>query len=333
MCIIAIFVDKGFITKQMQALNILKIDFSMLNNIIVNNTMRFFSKASLHKVFWYDGPAYNKSENTDHQNLANLYNTQLFIGWRIKTPQFPNGLQKGVDSKIICDMLHLAYTKTITDAVLISGDLDFLPAIHQIKTQGVNPHLSFIEFSKDKIPENIAMPLQRSISSTIPIGIEQAKKALNTVKKPIKYTKTQTSIIIPQNDEIIHVNESFGENYTTNNATMKMRKSYCKKPKNNKKRKQYFQTTSRSTQKISQLTTTNIQQRTFRNATEIVLEIYEEMNSKDKESLQPDHIPQKLLNKAVQAFFQKLGLPSVQMNKRYINIVRSHLLKIAFDNS
>ncbi|MBI5886872.1 MAG: NYN domain-containing protein [Deltaproteobacteria bacterium] len=55
--------------------------------------------------------------------------------------------QKGVDTLLSIDMVNLAASGKISDAVLLAGDSDYIPAIKVVKEHGVNV---FLFHSKDK---------------------------------------------------------------------------------------------------------------------------------------------------------------------------------------
>src|SRR5262249_56868992 len=55
------------------------------------------------------------------------------------------GQQKGVDAQIRADMEALARHRAITDAVLIAGDEDMVPAVEAAQAFGVRVHLWGVE--------------------------------------------------------------------------------------------------------------------------------------------------------------------------------------------
>jgi hypothetical protein len=71
------------------------------------------------RVYWYDGAIGGSRPTSDQALVANLDNVKLRLG-------FINsyGQQKGVDSLIVTDLIELARLKSITDALLLSGDHD-----------------------------------------------------------------------------------------------------------------------------------------------------------------------------------------------------------------
>ncbi len=49
--------------------------------------------------------------------------------------------QKGVDTLLSIDLVNLAASGKISDAVLMAGDSDFIPAVKVAKNYGINIHL------------------------------------------------------------------------------------------------------------------------------------------------------------------------------------------------
>ena len=59
----------------------------------------------------------------------------------------PIFVQKGIDVKISVDMLLLAAQRSISEAILVSGDSDLLPAVIGVKNFGVNVTLGHVQSS------------------------------------------------------------------------------------------------------------------------------------------------------------------------------------------
>lgn len=97
---------------------------------------------NLSRVVYYD--ALPSEESTDSNKLREywdaielLTDTHLGFGWvRGKKGNKPPQ-QKAVDTLIAVDMLVGAFTGLFSVAVLIAGDADFVPVIHEVKRCGV----------------------------------------------------------------------------------------------------------------------------------------------------------------------------------------------------
>lgn len=91
---------------------------------------------NLLRVYWYDGAIGGVRPTTDQALLANLDDVKLRLG-------FVNsfGQQKGVDSLIVTDLIELARLKSISEAVLLSGDEDVRVGVQIAQNYGVRIHL------------------------------------------------------------------------------------------------------------------------------------------------------------------------------------------------
>ena len=88
------------------------------------------------RIYWYDGAVGGVRPTTDQAALASLDDVKLRLGFINST-----GQQKGVDSLIVTDLIELARLKSITDAVLLSGDEDVRVGVQIAQNYGVRLHL------------------------------------------------------------------------------------------------------------------------------------------------------------------------------------------------
>lgn len=88
------------------------------------------------RIYWYDGAVVGSRPTTEQALLANSDDVKLRLG-------FVNsqGEQKGVDSLIVTDLIELARLKSISDAVLLSGDEDVRVGVQIAQNHGVRVHL------------------------------------------------------------------------------------------------------------------------------------------------------------------------------------------------
>lgn len=95
------------------------------------------------RIYWYDGAFGGARPTTDQAAVANLDDVKLRLG-------FVNsiGQQKGVDSLIVTDLIELARLKSISDAVLLSGDEDVRVGVQIAQNYGVRVHLLGISPSR-----------------------------------------------------------------------------------------------------------------------------------------------------------------------------------------
>jgi uncharacterized LabA/DUF88 family protein len=96
-------------------------------------------RGELLRVYWYD--AARDRVPTIHQRvIAQMPWVKLRLG-----NLNARGQQKGVDAQIRADMEALSRHRAITDAILVAGDEDMVPAVEAAQAFGVRVHLWGIE--------------------------------------------------------------------------------------------------------------------------------------------------------------------------------------------
>lgn len=98
-----------------------------------------FVRGELLRVYWYDA-ARDRVPTIDQRVIAQMAWVKLRLG-----NLNARGQQKGVDANIRADMEALARHRAVTDAVLIAGDEDMVPAVEAAQAYGVRVHLWGIE--------------------------------------------------------------------------------------------------------------------------------------------------------------------------------------------
>src|ERR1700753_2365471 len=96
-------------------------------------------RGELLRVYWYDA-ARDRVPTIDQRVVAQMAWVKLRLG-----NLNARGQQKGVDANIRADMEALARHRAITDAVLIAGDEDMVPAVEAARPFGVRVHLWGVE--------------------------------------------------------------------------------------------------------------------------------------------------------------------------------------------
>src|ERR1700754_4835631 len=92
-------------------------------------------RGELLRVYWYDA-ARDRVPTIDQRVVAQMAWVKLRLG-----NLNARGQQKGVDANIRADMEALARHRAITDAVLVAGDEDMVPAVDAAQAYGVRVHL------------------------------------------------------------------------------------------------------------------------------------------------------------------------------------------------
>ncbi len=98
-----------------------------------------FVRGELLRVYWYDA-ARDRVPTIDQRVIAQMAWVKLRLG-----NLNARGQQKGVDAQIRADMEALARHRAVTDAVLIAGDEDMVPAVEAAQAYGVRVHLWGVE--------------------------------------------------------------------------------------------------------------------------------------------------------------------------------------------
>lgn len=140
---VAIFVDAGYFWVQVINVilggkaqrNQLAIDYECLRKELLKQTQEEFVGVDILRAYWYDGPGPN-GKTPDHRAIEELNDFKLRLGTRNGV-----GAQKAVDGLIIADMIGLAQSKAISDALLISGDADLTPGVIAAQNLGIRVHL------------------------------------------------------------------------------------------------------------------------------------------------------------------------------------------------
>lgn len=82
------------------------------------------------RTYWYDA-ATNAQPTPAHHAVSAIAGVQLRLG------RLTNGVQKGVDSKIVRDLIVLSRNRSMSEAFLLSGDDDLREGILEAQEMGV----------------------------------------------------------------------------------------------------------------------------------------------------------------------------------------------------
>jgi uncharacterized LabA/DUF88 family protein len=154
----AIFVDAGYFWVQSVHVihgsklgrDSITIDYSLLRQELLTQLSTQFPRCDLLRIYWYDGPG-NHGKTAGHMAIESLDDFKLRLGTRNGA-----GDQKAVDGLIIADIIGLAQSKAISDALLLSGDADLTPGVIAAQGLGIRVHLLSIG------PTNATSPFLRA---------------------------------------------------------------------------------------------------------------------------------------------------------------------------
>jgi uncharacterized LabA/DUF88 family protein len=145
---IAVFVDAGYLFAQGSALlagSKAPRSHTRLNAPIVIAELGSLARAvepnaRLLRIYWYDGLSRGSEVSFDQRTIAESENVKCRFG-TINS----RGEQKGVDSLIVTDMIELARSGAISDALVVSGDEDIRVGVQVAQTFGIRVHLLGIQ--------------------------------------------------------------------------------------------------------------------------------------------------------------------------------------------
>ncbi len=156
----AIFVDAGYIRGRAQTKRRLA-GVPTAHTIVIDeeklvNRLREFgerqSGEKMLRIYWYDGMP-KTGMTAEHLRLAKLSDVKLRFGTLNNY-----GDQKGVDSRVIADMIELARNRAIDSAILVGGDEDLRVGIEVAQSYGVRFHILGLQ---DMIHANQSQLLQQ----------------------------------------------------------------------------------------------------------------------------------------------------------------------------
>ncbi|MCW5253230.1 MULTISPECIES: NYN domain-containing protein [unclassified Streptomyces] len=159
----AIFVDAGYLyaaagrlaagTEDRRSFDL---DTEGLIEALIDRARSVFADSRLLRLYWYDG-ARRRIHTTEQQSIAELPDVKVRLG-----NLNANNQQKGVDSLIRTDLESLARHRAISDAALLGGDEDLVPAVEAAQGYGARVHLWGVEAPEGR---NQAEPLLWEVDS------------------------------------------------------------------------------------------------------------------------------------------------------------------------
>jgi uncharacterized LabA/DUF88 family protein len=113
-----------------------RLNFRAMRDFLEDLGRRLSRPARLLRIYWYDG-SIDGRPSAWHLTLADEQDLKLRLG-HIRGEQ---RRQKGVDTLLVRDLIVLAQERSISDAVLITGDEDMREAVAYAQERGVRVHL------------------------------------------------------------------------------------------------------------------------------------------------------------------------------------------------
>jgi uncharacterized LabA/DUF88 family protein len=144
----AIFVDAGYLFaggssclfQEPKRREELSLDLETLKTFLIEKSIALCGEhTSILRIYWYDGASGGRL-STEQQLIANSENIKLRLGIINSV-----GQQKGVDAKIVTDLVELSRNNSISDAILFGGDEDLRIGIELSQEYGIRAHLICID--------------------------------------------------------------------------------------------------------------------------------------------------------------------------------------------
>lgn len=135
------------------------------------------TKLPILRVYWYDGSRTSEPEE-QHRELAYAPNVKLRLG-RINN----SGVQKGVDTMMVRDLITLAKNHAVADVILITGDEDILPGILEAQEYGVRIHVVTIA----TLESTLSPMIRREADTCTEIRAKDIESFLSVVSSQVPY--------------------------------------------------------------------------------------------------------------------------------------------------
>lgn len=144
----AVFVDAGYLMAEGGKLAAgykvprasVNVDIQALLALLVSHATERAPGMRLLRVYWYDGMLRGSGMTVAQQAISTQHNVKLRLGMVNS-----RGEQKEVDALIVTDLVDLARNRSITDAMLVSGDGDLRIGVQIAQSHGVRVHLLGVE--------------------------------------------------------------------------------------------------------------------------------------------------------------------------------------------
>lgn len=139
----ALFVDGGYLAAAAASAvagfpkrHHVRLELTRMREVLLELAAELARPAVILRMYWYDACP-DGVPSSWHDRLAQLPDVKLRMGELRGSP----ARQKGVDTLLVHDILVLAQERSITDAVLVTGDEDMREAVSYAQERGVRVHL------------------------------------------------------------------------------------------------------------------------------------------------------------------------------------------------
>lgn len=166
-------------------------DAKGLVDLLIEKASTSLENKNLLRIYWYDGVS--GSLTSEQKSIVSIDDVQLRAG-TINS----KGQQKGVDSKIVIDLIELATNHAISDAMLVTGDGDLAIGVELAQRRGVRVAVLGVEDMSVGVHHAQSFEVTSIADRVIRIGTTELSKFLRyqssvSKPKPIAPSVTSTS--------------------------------------------------------------------------------------------------------------------------------------------
>lgn len=147
-----------------------------LIQMLVNKASAELGNNKLLRVYWYDGIKGGLS--AEHRAIVDVDDVQMRAG-----TVNGKGQQKGVDSKIVIDLIELATNQAMSDAMLVTGDGDLAIGIELSQRHGIRVAVLGIEDRNVGVTHNQNSEVTNVADRVIRVGSSDLSPFLTYVPK------------------------------------------------------------------------------------------------------------------------------------------------------
>lgn len=197
---LVVLVDAGYVlsqavkilsAKKSRSRSDLKINSPVgLVNLLIAQGKLALSNDKLLRVYWYDGVRNGLSP--DHKAIIDVDDVQLRTG-----TINGQGQQKGVDSKIVIDLIELASNQAISDAMVVTGDGDLAIGIELAQRRGIRVAVMGVEDLGVGVSHGQSPELMNVADRVVRIGQADLSPHLSYIAKSTPPPTIPAALIVP----------------------------------------------------------------------------------------------------------------------------------------
>jgi uncharacterized LabA/DUF88 family protein len=131
--------------------------------------------APLLRIYWYDGCPGGNRKTAEHEEIARWPDVKLRLGTINR-----EGKQKGVDTKLVLDLVELATNRAISDAIILGGDEDLREGVLRAQALGVRVHVVGITCENNNQSQDLLAEADRILLWST----KEAKELVEIVPEP-----------------------------------------------------------------------------------------------------------------------------------------------------